>query len=51
MEQAELYRLNQEAAKSMLDEVRDAIEDWRTVARKLQLPSVEVQRMESVIQA
>lgn len=51
MEQAELYRLSREAAKSMLDEVRDAIEDWRTVAQKLQLPSVEVQRMESVIQA
>ena len=51
MEQAELYRLDEKAANSMLDEVHDAIADWRTEAKKLQLPSVEVQRMESVIQA
>lgn len=51
MDQAGLYRLDQKAAQSMLDEVRNAIADWRTEARKLQLPAVEVQRMESVIQA
>lgn len=50
MEQAELYRLDREAATSILDEVRDAIADWRAEAQKLHLPSVEVQRMESVIQ-
>lgn len=50
MEQAELYRLNTEAARHILDEVRNAIEDWRSMAQKLHLPSVEVQRMESVIQ-
>lgn len=51
MDQARLYRLDQKAAQSMLDEVRNAIADWRTEARKLQLPAVEVQRMESVIPA
>ncbi len=51
MDQAGLYRLDQKAAQSMLNEVRNAIADWRTEARKLQLPAVEVQRMESVIQA
>jgi serine/threonine-protein kinase HipA len=51
MEQVALYRLDKEAATSMLDEVRNAIANWRTEARKLHLPSVEVQRMESVIQA
>lgn len=51
MEQAGLYRLNTGAARRMLDEVRNAIEDWRAVAQKLRLPSVEIQRMESVIQA
>lgn len=50
MDQAGLYRLGEEAAKDVLDEVRDAIAEWRTEARKLQLPAVEVQRMESVIQ-
>lgn len=51
MDQAGLYRLDQKSAQSMLDEVRNAIADWRTEARKLQLPAVEVQRMESVIPA
>ncbi len=51
MDQAGLYRLDQKAAQSMFDEVRNAIADWRTEARKLQLPAIEVQRMESVIQA
>lgn len=51
MEQVSLFRLDKEAATSILDEVRNAIANWRTEARKLHLPSVEVQRMESVIQA
>lgn len=50
-ETAELYRLGSATAKSILAEVRDAIEDWRTEAKKLHLPAVEVLRMESVIQA
>ncbi|CAM2178134.1 serine/threonine-protein kinase HipA [Paraburkholderia sacchari] len=51
LEQAELYRLTREEAGTMLDEMRDAISDWHTEAKKLALPSVEIQRMESVIQA
>ena len=51
LEQAELYRLTHVEAGTMLDEVRDAISDWRAEAKKLALPSVEIQRMESVIQA
>ena len=51
MDQAGLYRLGEEAAKKMLNEVRDAIADWHTEARKLQPPAVDLQRMESVIQA
>jgi serine/threonine-protein kinase HipA len=51
LEQAELYRLTREEAGTMLDEVRNAIIDWRGEAKKLKLPSVEVQRMEAVIQA
>lgn len=50
LEQAELYRLTHVEAGTMLDEVRDAISDWRAEAKKLALPSVEIQRMESVIQ-
>lgn len=37
MEQAKLYRLDEKAANSMLDEVRDAIADWRTVVEHLRL--------------
>lgn len=51
MEQAELYRLDTKAANDMLSEIHEAIADWRMEAKKLQLPSNEVQRMESVIQA
>ncbi len=51
MDQAGLYRLDQEAAQSSLDEVRDAIADCRTESGRLQLPAGEVQRMEPVIQA
>jgi serine/threonine-protein kinase HipA len=51
MEQAELYRLNKDAAKTILGEVMGAIADWRNEAQKLRLPSIEIQRMESVIQA
>ncbi|WP_159875687.1 type II toxin-antitoxin system HipA family toxin [Aquitalea denitrificans] len=51
MAQAELYRLDEKTANSILDEVRNAIANWRAEAKKLQLASVEVQRMDSVIQA
>ena len=51
MAQADLYRLTPPAAQAALDEVKAAIADWRDEASKLKLPSVEVQRMESVIQA
>lgn len=50
METAALYRLDSTAARAILTQVREAIEDWRAEARKLQLPAVEIQRMESVIQ-
>jgi serine/threonine-protein kinase HipA len=51
MEQAELYRLNNASAQALLDEVRAAIAHWRDDAARLKLPSIEVRRMESVIQA
>lgn len=51
MAQADLYRLSKQDAQAILDEVRAAIADWREEARKLKLPSIEIQRMASVIQA
>jgi serine/threonine-protein kinase HipA len=51
MKQAELYRLNAGDAQAMLSEVRAALAHWRDDAARLKLPSIEVRRMETVIQA
>lgn len=50
METSELYRLGKVQAQAILQELRDAIVDWRDVARRCGLSGVEVARMESVIQ-
>ncbi|MFX1671603.1 hypothetical protein PWR63_04775 [Paraburkholderia sp. A2WS-5] len=42
LEQTELYRLPRQEARTMFDEVRDAVAGWRNEAKKLKLPSVEV---------
>ena len=51
MQQAELFRIDSADAAGLLAEVRAAIANWRREAARLKLPSVEVQRMESVIQS
>jgi len=51
MAQAELYRLRQQDAQAVLDEVKAAIAGWRDEAEKLRLPSIEIKRMETVIRA
>lgn len=51
MQQAELFRIDSADAEGLLAEVRAAIANWRREAARLKLPSVEVQRMESVIQS
>jgi serine/threonine-protein kinase HipA len=49
MSLADLYRLNKQSARQLLDEVTRAIDDWRTVAKQIGLPSLEIQLMERVI--
>lgn len=49
MRQADLYRLGSVAARFVLEQVRDAIADWRNLAKQIGLPSMEIQRMETVI--
>jgi serine/threonine-protein kinase HipA len=51
METAELYRLTQAEAKSLLAQVRRAVSDWREEAGRCGLPNAEIRQMESVIQA
>lgn len=47
---AELYRLNNKAATTIVEEVTAVVATWRTEAVKLGLPRPEVQRMENVFQ-
>ncbi|WP_198399030.1 type II toxin-antitoxin system HipA family toxin [Caballeronia hypogeia] len=51
MATAELYRLTEKEANAVLGKVESAIADWRNEARKLSLPSFEIQQMENIIQA
>lgn len=51
MTTAELYRLTGKDARAVRKDVETAIAGWREEARKLSLPSFEIQQMESVIQA
>ncbi len=46
---ADLYRLNKQSARQILNELTCAIADWRTVAKQIELPSLEIQLMERVI--
>lgn len=48
---AELYRLKQRAAKTILEEVRVAVGRWRREAARLGCPRDEIVRMENVIRA
>ena len=51
MATAELYRLTGKDARAVRKDVETAIAGWREEARKLSLPSFEIQQMENVIQA
>jgi serine/threonine-protein kinase HipA len=48
---SEWYRLGKAAANQVLDEVRAALKDWRTLAEQQGLSTLEIGRMASVIQA
>lgn len=48
---AELYRVGEHAARTIMKEVDDALKDWRREADQMGLPRSEIMRMESVIQA
>ncbi len=51
MAQAELYRVSRHEAKHVLAEATAAIAGGRDEAARLKLPSAEIQRMETIIQA
>jgi serine/threonine-protein kinase HipA len=51
METAEFYRLDETAARRIVEEVQDALAPWREEAIALDLSRPEIQRMEAVFQA
>lgn len=51
MSTAELYRLTASQANTVLSEVRSALTQWRDEGDRIGLPSIEIKRMEAVIQA
>jgi serine/threonine-protein kinase HipA len=48
---ADMYRLTQSKALGIVNELREIIKGWREEAQRLNLPRIEIQRMEAVIQA
>ncbi|MFZ6818948.1 type II toxin-antitoxin system HipA family toxin [Undibacterium sp. Ji22W] len=44
----EFYRLNEQQAATILDEVLGAVQTWREEAKSLQIAAAEIKRMESV---